>query len=81
MTDGDFKEKVYGPYSEAWKILKLLQFCSKSNNHKNWSAFMAECNRFSKEANNPFAERTARFLLDAAEDIALMNEGGANAKV
>ena len=79
MNDATFKEKVYGPYLEGWKILKLLQFCSKSADSENWKLFMKEVNRFSKEANNPFAERTARFLLDAAEDIASMNEGGTDA--
>lgn len=76
MNDGEFVEKIYGPYGEGWKILKLLQYCSKTNNHENWAKFGEEVNRFCKEADNPFEERLARFLLDAAEDIATMNEGG-----
>lgn len=25
MTDKTFKEKIYGPYLDAWKIIKILQ--------------------------------------------------------
>jgi hypothetical protein len=75
MTEGDFKLKVFGPYQESWKLLALLQYCSKTNNHENWTKFGDEVDRFCKAADNPFKERLARFLLDAAEDIAAMNEG------
>lgn len=75
MNDGEFKSKVYGPYGEAWKIIKLLQHCSRTNNHENWEMFEKECDRFCKAANNPFSERLAGFLVNAAEDIATMNEG------
>lgn len=76
MTEGEFRQKVYGPYRDAWKIIALLQYCSKTNNHENWAKFKSECYRFSQEAaDNPFAQRTARFLFDCAEDIAQMNEG------
>lgn len=75
MTEGDFREKVYGPYGEGWKMLKLLQYCSRTNNHENWDIFVDEVDRFCKAADSPFKEHLARFLLDAAEDIAEMNEG------
>lgn len=75
MKDGEFKEKIYGPYSESWKMLKLLQYCSKHNKHENWEKYVNEVDRFCKAADNPFKERLSRFLLDAAEDIAAMNEG------
>ena len=80
MNDGEFREKIYGPYSESWKLIKLLQYCSRTNNHENWNKFGDEVDRFSKTADNPFKERLARFLLDCAEDIATMNEGEKHAE-
>ena len=26
MNDKEFKEKIYNPYLEAWKIMKLVQY-------------------------------------------------------
>lgn len=75
MTEGVFHEKVFGPYQDAWKLIALLQYCSRTNNHENWNKFGDEVDRFCKSADNPFKERLARFLLDCAEDIATMNEG------
>lgn len=72
MEDKVFKEKVYGPYSEAWKVIKLLQHCTEHGG--DWDKWYAEFDRFCKaHPGNQFAYDLGKFLMDAAEDIKKMN--------
>lgn len=78
MNTEEFKEKIYGPYSEAWKILKMIQFAGQTaKDDELWQKYMNEIDRFSKENDkNAFAKETlVRMLLDAGGDIAKMNGG------
>ena len=78
MNTEEFKEKIYGPYSEAWKILKMIQFAGQSKKDDElWQKYMKEIDRFSKEnEGNSFAKETlVKMLLDAGDDIAEMNGG------
>lgn len=78
MNTEEFKEKIYGPYSEAWKILKMIQFAGQSSHDDElWQKYMNEIDRFSKEnEGNAFAKDTlVRMLLDAGGNIAKMNGG------
>ncbi len=72
-----FKQKVYGPYSEAWKILKIIQYAGQSaDNDKTWQMYMNEIDRFDKKyGDNRFKDTLVRMLLDAGDDIAKMNGG------
>jgi len=76
-TEG-FKEKIYGPYSDAWKILKMIQFAGQNEKDDElWQSYMKEIDRFSKEnEGNVFATETlVRMLIDAGDNIAKMNGG------
>ena len=78
MNEAEFKEKVYGPYKEAWKILKLIEFAGQhEKDDETWQKYMNEIDRFSKENDgNPFAQETlTKMLIDAGDDIAKMNGG------
>lgn len=73
MNTDKFKEKIYGPYLDAWKIIKLLQYCTEHEG--NWDAFAKEHRRFYKAyPDNKFADDLFNFLMTAAEDIRDMNE-------
>lgn len=72
MEDQRFKEVIYGPYNEGWKIIKLLQHCTEHEG--DWDKWYAEFDRFCKAyPGNKFAYDLGRFLDQAAEDIKKMN--------
>lgn len=73
-----FKQKIYGPYSEAWKILKLIQFAgSSADNDEKWQMYMREIDRFDKKyGDNRFKDTLVKMLIEAGDDIAKMNKGG-----
>ena len=76
MDDNTFKEQIYGPYIEVWKIIKLLQHCSSISG--DWDKYKKELDRYAKEFDgNKFAEDLGMFLLQAAEDIKEANDNEA----
>ena len=78
MNTEEFKEKIYAPYSEAWKIIKIIQFAGQgTNSDELWEAYLREIDRFSKEnKENEFAKETlVKMLIDAGCVIAKMNGG------
>jgi len=76
-----FKQKVYGPYSDAWKILKLIQFAGQSkDDDEKWQMYMKEIDKFDKKyPDNRFKDTLVKMLIDAGDDIAKMNGGQTDA--
>lgn len=76
MTDVSFKEKYYQPYSETWKILRLIQYADKtSDSDAQWQRYCDEMDRLRKTyPGNEFAEQLVRLLLDAGDIIAKDNQ-------
>ena len=64
MNDKVFKEKVYGPYSDVWKILKVIQYAGQtSEDDEKWEMYMREIDRFTeKYKDNELAEGLLSFL-------------------
>lgn len=82
MNEAEFKEKVYAPYKEAWKILKMIEFAGTHEaDDETWQKYMKEIDRFCKSnEGNHFAQETlVRMLIDAGDDIAKMNRRGEDA--
>lgn len=81
METEKFKEVVYGPYGDTWKILKLLQHVGEGDfkyedAEEYWKA-VAEFEE--KYKNNKFADFMVRNVLSHADNIIIrMNEGGNN---
>lgn len=75
MNNEVFKAKIYEPYLEAWKILKLIQYADQtSDSDEQWQRYMKEIDRLDRTyPNNPFAQNLIRLLLDAGDSIAKMN--------
>lgn len=74
-----FKEQVYKPFNDAWKILKMIQYAGQSSDdQEKWNMFIREIDRFAAEyKDNYFAKETlVRMLMDAGNDIAKMNNRG-----
>ena len=69
MDEKKFKEKIYGPYTAAWKIIKILQFASDDNPE----LFLEYMNRLQEFEDaykgNEFAELIRKALLLRADDI------------
>ena len=68
MEASKFTEKIYGPYGEAWKIIKLLALAEDNNPQLQevLSNYMSEVDKFSeKYADNDFAQllRNRSFLI------------------
>lgn len=85
MTDEKFKEVIYKPYLETWKVLKLLQHAYKrlddpeldKANDAIWEQFKREAIRLEKTyPGNPFVAELLKLLFTADEVISRMNQEG-----
>jgi len=78
MNNGEFKEKIYGPYGEVWKILKLLQFAGEGGfKLEQAEDYWKAVEQFTKEYDgNAFADFMYRNVLLHADNIIVkLNEG------
>ena len=75
MNDSTFKTKIYEPFLETWKIIKLIQYADQTPaQEEQWNRYVKEIDRLDKTyPNNPFAQNLIRLLLDAGDSIAKMN--------
>lgn len=75
MNDTTFKNNIYSPFLDTWKILKLIQYADQtSDSDEQWQRYMKEIDRLDRTyPNNPFAQNLIRLLLDAGDSIAKMN--------
>ena len=85
MTDEKFKEVIYKPYLDTWKMLKLLQHAYKrledpeldKANDAIWAQFKREAERLKKVyPGNPFVDNLQALLYSADEVISRMNQEG-----
>ena len=75
MNDSTFKTKIYEPFLETWKIIKLIQYADQTPaQEEQWNRYVKEIDRLDKTyPDNPFAQNLIRLLLDAGDSIAKMN--------
>ena len=75
MDTTTFKAKIYEPYLEAWKILKLIQYADQtSDSDEQWQRYMREIDRLQKTyPDNKFVEQLITLLLNAGDIIAKEN--------
>lgn len=71
MDTTTFKAKIYEPYLEAWKILKLIQYADQtSDSDEQWQRYMKEIDRLrATYPDNHFVEHLIRLLYDAGDVI------------
>ena len=75
MNDKDFREKVYNPYLEAWKVLKLIQYGKHHGTDELWNKFIGEAERLNHAyPRNKYIDQLCQLLLTAGEYIAEENE-------
>lgn len=74
MDAKTFKEKIYEPYYESWKIIKILQ--EAYNKPELFNKYIEEVQHFAdRYAGNEFAELLrAKLLLNADDVISKMEE-------
>ena len=74
MDAKTFKEKIYEPYYESWKIIKILQ--EAYNKPELFNKYIEEGQHFAdRYAGNEFAELLrAKLLLNADDVISKMEE-------
>ena len=88
MNDTTFKNNIYNPFLDTWKILKLIQYGYKhlsdpeqdKAHDEIWNKYMRECDRLkAKYPDNEFVDALLNFIIGvgvkgAAEIIAEMNQ-------
>ena len=75
MTHETFKQKIYTPYVDAWKIIKLIQYADQtSDSDEQWQRYMREIDRLQKTyPDNKFVGELITLLLNAGDIIAKEN--------
>lgn len=69
MNDSQWREKVFGPYNDAWKIIKILQHASDDNPDL-FIKYMDEVQKFDDQYHGQeFADLLRTALLHRADDI------------
>lgn len=70
MTDQEFREKVYNPYNEAWKILRLIQYAQHRGTDEMWDVFFKEVDRLAHTyPDNRYIKQLIHMMLEAADYI------------
>ena len=75
MEAKKFTEKIYGPYGEAWKVIKILAEAEDDNPALNevLTRYMGEVDKFSKKyEGNEFATALRSMLLKSDEIVMRM---------
>lgn len=83
MNSNEFKEKIYGPYSDTWKIVKLLQYAGDGGfKEEQVDEYWKAVERFGNDyQGNEFAEFMKKSVLLHADTIIVrMNERGNHEK-
>lgn len=76
MDAKTFREKIYEPYYESWKIIKILQ--EAYNKPELFTKYIDEVQQYAdKYAGNEFAELLRKQLLLNADDVISKMERGA----
>lgn len=74
MDAKTFKEKIYEPYYESWKIIKILQ--EAYNKPELFNEYIEQVQKYAdKYAGNEFAELLRSKLLLNADDVISKMEG------
>lgn len=75
MNDTTWKQTIYEPYLETWKILKLIQYADQTaDSDFQWQCYIKEIDRLAKTyPDNKFVEKLIALLLDAGDVIAKQN--------
>lgn len=75
MNDTVWKQQIYEPYLETWKILKLIQYADQTaDSDFQWQCYIKEIDRLAKTyPDNKFVEKLIALLLDAGDVIAKQN--------
>ena len=78
MTNEKFKEVIYGPYNDAWKVIRLLQEATDDNPQLNevLHDYIKKVDTFSKKyEGNEFAQLLKRMMLSADDAVMKIGRG------
>lgn len=75
MTNEIFVKKIYKPFNDAFKLLKLIQNADQtSESDKQWQLYIKEIDSFkAKYPDNKLVDELITFLLNAGDIIAKEN--------
>lgn len=74
MNNPEFRKKIYNPYLEAWKIMKLVQYGQHFGTDDLWDKFVREAERLNHAyPRNKYIDQLCQLLLTAGEYIAAEN--------
>ena len=83
MDDKTWREKIYGPYTDAWKIIKIIQYAGQSKkDEETWNMYIKEIDRYIENyKDNELAQGLIAFIVGhdnfsgAGDIIARLNRG------
>ena len=74
MTDQRFKEEVYTPINEIWKLLKPLQHMGGFDHDAEWEKWVHDCDTYCETIENEeIKSAVGRFLADMGTEISRLN--------
>ena len=78
MTNNEFRQKIYGPYHDIWKLIKIIEFAGPKDDDL-WIKYMEGVSGFQKAYPKTNEEGTyegflMRALFEAADIIAKENK-------
>ena len=80
MDKSVFRQKIYGPYHDIWKIIKIIEYAGKGAEFdKTWEIYMDTLERYIKayprsQVKGTYEDYLVKALLEAAEIIAKENQ-------
>lgn len=75
MDKSEWRQKIFGPYTDAWKILQLIQYADQTaDSDEQWQRYTREIDKLAKAyPDNMFVDNLITLLLDAGDVIAKLN--------
>lgn len=86
MNDSEWREKIYGPYADFWKVLRIIQHGLRkvkddpklaADNDALWERYVDAAEKYCEvygNKDNPFAEDLAKMLCKYDDYIAKINQ-------
>lgn len=73
MDNKEFKEKVYNPFQECWKILKTIQNSSCNGSKEEWKEWEKLTDEFDKKHDDMIGHILSQMLYSLGDEIGKIN--------
>jgi hypothetical protein len=74
MDNASFKEKIFEPLQECWRILKPIQHSKRSGPNKEWEEWEKLTSEFEKTHDDEIGHIFSQMLYSLGDEIGKINE-------